>query len=224
MIAVVEDDKSISELICYALSAVGMECVSFSSGEELYKSISQLEQYELILLDVMLPGDDGLSILKRLRTNKSTEDIPIIMLTALSTELDKVKGLDLGADDYITKPFGVMELVSRVKARLRRNMPKVRTLRCGDIVIDNDSHTVSVAGKNIQLTLKEYSLLRILMENIGRVMTRDVLLREIWGYDFDAETRTVDVHIRSLRTKLGDSANELVTVRGVGYKMGGGHD
>lgn len=221
MIAVVEDDKSINELICYALTAVGFECVSFFTGAQLYKDIAEGKVYDLILLDVMLPDQDGLTILKKLRNSADTASVPIIIITALGTELDKVKGLDLGADDYITKPFGIMELTSRVKARLRRNAQSVDVLKFGEIHLDDASHTVLVEGKTVSLTLKEYLLLKVLMENSGRVLTREMLLDKVWGYNFEVETRTVDVHVRSLRTKLGAYADEIVTVRGVGYRFGG---
>lgn len=178
---------------------------------------------ELILLDIMLPGEDGISILKRLRKNPETANIPIIMLTAKNSEYDKVIGLDSGADDYVTKPFGIMELISRIKAVLRRsgNAPAdaSEVYKAGDVVLDTKKHTVTSGGRDISLTCKEFELLRLLMKNKGSVITRDVLLERVWGYDFDGETRTIDVHIRTLRQKLGESGDIIKTVRGVGYKI-----
>lgn len=200
----------------------GFEAQGFSSGEELTKALdSALPQ--LILLDIMLPGEDGIEILKKLKSNYRTQDIPVILVTAKSTEFDKVIGLDYGADDYITKPFGMMELISRIKAVLRRSAPKgdgKGVLICGDIILDDISHTVTVDGAPVALTLKEFELLHMLMKNKRAVLTRDVLLEKIWGYSFSGETRTVDVHIRTLRQKLGEAGNLIETVRGVGYRIG----
>ena len=182
------------------------------------------EKPELILLDIMLPGENGIDVLKKLRKDVTTRNIPIIMLTAKSTEYDKVIGLDSGADDYITKPFGIMELISRIKAVLRRSgsmeMNSYVYVYSG-VVVDTKKHSVTVNGKPVVLTLKEFELLHLLMKNQGSVMTRDVLLERIWGYDFDGETRTIDVHIRTLRQKLGEMGSIIQTVRGVGYKIGG---
>ena len=182
-----------------------------------------LETPRLVLLDIMLPGEDGIEILKKLKSSSRTREIPVIMVTAKGAEYDKVKGLDLGADDYVTKPFGMMELVSRVKAVLRRSEKAARDqkniLASGDIEIDTQKHEVTAAGEVVNLTLKEYELLKRLMENQNVVMTRDRLLEDIWGYDFDGETRTVDVHVRTLRQKLGSCGDKIETVRGVGYRM-----
>ena len=176
---------------------------------------------ELVILDIMLPGEDGISILKKLRTSPVTEEIPVIMATAKDSEYDTVIGLDSGADDYLSKPFGMMEMVSRIKAVLRRSTPKKKQKRiqCGSIVIDEGKHTVTVNDKLISLTLKEYELLKLLAENTGQVFTRDILLASVWGADFAGETRTVDVHIGTLRTKLDECGDMIRTVRGVGYKM-----
>lgn len=178
---------------------------------------------QLVLLDIMLPGEDGLQILKRLRANTLTADLPVIMVTAKGTEFDKVIGLDNGADDYITKPFGMMELVSRVKALLRRTRKEpAHTLSCGGLELNHDTHRVQADGKEIILTYKEFELLEYLLENRGIVLTRDKILDRIWGYSADVETRTLDVHIRSLRQKLGSSGDMIETVRGVGYRIGDG--
>jgi two-component system alkaline phosphatase synthesis response regulator PhoP len=204
----------------YALNSAGFETKGFLNGEDLFAALSA-EVPQLVILDIMLPGEDGITILKRLRSNAATVDIPIIMATAKGTEYDKVIGLDLGADDYLAKPFGMMEMVSRVKAVLRRTEPKdaVKILQVGELTLNTGEHTVSVAGKRVQLTLKEYELLRKLMENLGRVFTRDQLLQSIWGMEYVGETRTVDVHIGTLRTKLEVCGDYIETVRGVGYRM-----
>lgn len=220
MIFCVEDDRNIRELVVYTLSSTGMEAEGFEDGEVFFKALAE-RLPELILLDIMLPGEDGLTILKKLRSNKKTKDIPVIMVTAKGTEYDKVSGLDAGADDYVTKPFGMMELVSRIKAVLRRTKKKeeIEVLKAGTITLNEKKHEVLVAGEHINLTLKEYEMLKRLMHNKGIVLTRDRLLEEIWGYDFDGETRTVDVHIRTLRQKLGSAGEEIETVRGVGYRI-----
>jgi two-component system alkaline phosphatase synthesis response regulator PhoP len=220
MIFCVEDDNAIRDLMMYALNSAGFETKGFVNGEEFFVALRD-ETPQLIILDIMLPGEDGISILKRLRGNAVTANLPIIMATAKGTEYDKVIGLDLGADDYLAKPFGMMEMVSRVKAVLRRTAPKdsVKILQVGDLTLNTGEHTVSVAGKRVQLTLKEYELLRKFMENPGRVFTRDQLLQSIWGIDYVGETRTVDVHIGTLRTKLEQCGNYIDTVRGVGYRM-----
>ena len=178
---------------------------------------------ELILLDIMLPGDDGLELLKKLKSSSKTKGIPVIMVTAKGSEYDKVVGLDSGADDYVTKPFGMMELVSRIKAVLRRSgkVEDRMDMETSGVHVDVKKHEVTVDGKEISLTLKEFELLEKLMRNQGIVLTRDQLLTEIWGYDFDGETRTVDVHIRTLRQKLGEKGEIIQTVRGVGYRVGG---
>ncbi len=219
MIYLLEDDESIRKFVVYALGQTGLEAVGFEKPSDLYLALEKSVP-QLILLDVMLPEEDGISVLKKLRRDIKTEKIPIIMLTAKSSEYDKVTGLDSGADDYITKPFGTMELISRIKAVLRRTSGnKSAELRIGDIVMDTEKHTVTADGQNVALTLKEYSILMLLAENKGKVFTRDSLLSKIWGYDYDGENRTVDVHIKSLRTKLGKSGDKIETVRGVGYKI-----
>jgi two-component system alkaline phosphatase synthesis response regulator PhoP len=221
MIFCVEDDNAVRDLMMYALNSAGFETKGFLNGEDLFAALSA-EAPQLVILDIMLPGEDGITILKRLRSNPATVDIPIIMATAKGTEYDKVIGLDLGADDYLAKPFGMMEMVSRVKAVLRRTEPKdaVKILQVGELTLNTGEHTVSAAGKRVQLTLKEYELLRKLMENLGRVFTRDQLLQSIWGMEYVGETRTVDVHIGTLRTKLEGCGDYIETVRGVGYRMG----
>ena len=220
MIFCVEDDKSIRDLVIYTLTAVGYEAEGFATGEEMFKALEKTSP-QLIMLDIMLPDEDGLAILKKLKSDPMTEDIPVIMATAKGTEYDKVVGLDLGADDYLAKPFGMMEMISRVKAVLRRSVPKEKTdvLRMGKLELDEKRHTVSVDGTQVQLTLKEYELLRVFMKHPGIVFSRDSLLSSVWGINFIGESRTVDVHIGTLRTKIGECGNYIETVRGVGYKM-----
>ena len=220
MIFCVEDDKSIRDLVIYTLTAVGYEAEGFATGEEMFKALEKTSP-QLIMLDIMLPDEDGLAILKKLKSDPMTEDIPVIMATAKGTEYDKVVGLDLGADDYLAKPFGMMEMISRVKAVLRRSAPKEKTdlLRMGKLELDEKRHTVSVDGTQVQLTLKEYELPRVFMKNPGIVFSRDSLLSIVWGINFIGESRTVDVHIGTLRTKIGECGNYIETVRGVGYKM-----
>ncbi len=220
MIYCVEDDDAIRELMTYTLNASGFEAKGFSCPSAFWNELQQ-KQPELIMLDIMLPEEDGISILKRLRANAATMEIPVILATAKGTEYDKVIGLDLGADDYLAKPFGMMEMVSRVKAVLRRTAPKngPAKLVAGDLVLNPGEHTVLSKGRRVQLTLKEYELLKLFMENIGMVFTRDLLMTKIWGSDFVGETRTVDVHIGTLRTKLGPCGEYIETVRGVGYRM-----
>lgn len=222
MIFCVEDDASIRDLMVYTLQSTGFEAEGLGDGAQLFAALSK-KLPELILLDIMLPQEDGISILKRIRMSTSFRSIPVILATARSTEYDKVMGLDLGADDYLAKPFGMMEMVSRVRAVLRRSAPKseASAITIGDLKLDSSGHSVTASGSPVPLTLKEFEMLRILMENPGQVMTRDRLLAEIWGYDFDGETRTVDVHIRTLRAKLGGCGDYVETVRGVGYRMGG---
>lgn len=222
MIFYVEDDNSIRELVVYTLKNTGFEAVGFENSNDFFTAM-QKNKPKLILLDIMLPGDDGIKILKLLRSDISTKAIPVIMVTARGSEYDKVIGLDLGADDYISKPFGMMELISRIKAVLRRTETTAETDEyCyNSLKLNTRKHSVSVNGLAVDLTLKEFELLRLLMRNTGSVLTRDMLLESIWGYDFDGETRTVDVHIRTLRQKLGDKGNIIETVRGVGYRIGG---
>lgn len=221
MIYCVEDDRNIRELVCYTLSASGFDTKGYRSGEELSEAL-KTELPELILLDIMLPGRDGMEILKELKSHRETRDIPVIMLTAKSAEYDKVMGLDGGADDYVTKPFGMMEFVSRVKAVLRRSSKDGTDkglLSVGAITLDLYKHKVRVGGVEVVLTLKEYELLRYLMENAGIVLTRDQILLRVWNYDYSGETRTVDVHVRTLRSKLLKAESQIKTVRGVGYSI-----
>jgi len=220
MIFCIEDDSSIRDLMIYTLNASGFEARGFSDGNSLFQALSTSTP-KLIMLDIMLPGIDGIEILKKLKSNHSTSDIPIIMATAKGTEYDKVIGLDLGADDYLAKPFGMMEMVSRIKAVLRRteSHEKQKSFTIGSLTLCSNEHTVTVQNERVQLTLKEFDLLRIFMENPGRVFTREQLLSNIWGTDFLGETRTVDVHIGTLRTKLGICGDYIETVRGVGYRM-----
>ena len=222
MIFCVEDDSNIRELVVYTLETTGFKARGFEDGKEFLEALA-LGTPELVLMDIMLPGEDGIELLKRLKASPKTRDIPVIMVTAKGAEYDKVKGLDLGADDYVTKPFGMMELISRIKAVLRRSQKSSNELqdiiKVGDIEIDTKKHEVTASGEIVNLTLKEYELLKRLMKNSNIVMTRDLLLEEIWGYDFDGETRTVDVHVRTLRQKLGKSGERIETVRGVGYRM-----
>ncbi len=222
MIFCVEDDKGIRDLMIYTLNTAGFQVKGFDCGTALFDAL-KTERPELIMLDIMLPGEDGIEILKRLRHDRVLSEIPVIMATAKGTEYDKVIGLDLGADDYLAKPFGMMEMVSRVKAVLRRTEPKStsQVLERGGLLMDGIGHKVSVNGEQVQLTLKEYELLKKFMENPGMVFTRDQLLQSIWGTDFIGETRTVDVHIGTLRTKLGPCGDYIETVRGVGYRMEG---
>ena len=222
MIFYVEDDDSIRELVVYTLGQMGMPIQGFPCAGPFWHEIS-IQKPDLILLDVMLPDEDGLQILAKLHANAATSEIPVIMLTAKGTEFDKVKGLDLGADDYIVKPFGMAELAARVRARLRRISPKTETdvLTAGPLTLDHRAHTVRVAGEVISLTMKEYDLLKILMENAGIAFTREQLLDRVWDYSYDGGTRTVDVHIQALRAKLGEYGSMIETVRGVGYRFGG---
>ncbi|NLW79884.1 MAG: response regulator transcription factor [Ruminococcaceae bacterium] len=224
MIYMVEDEANIRELVVYTLNASSFTARGFAGAAAFYAAL-KTERPALVLLDIMLPGENGLDILRRLRRQKDTRTLPVIMLTAKDTEYDKVIGLDAGADDYLTKPFGMMELVSRVKSLLRRvenyggEAPPQQALVAGPIRLTPQKHTVEVNGVPLALTLKEYDLLLMLMERPGIVLNRDVLLEQIWGYTYEGETRTVDVHIRSLRQKLGPAANAIETVRGVGYRF-----
>ena len=220
MIFCVEDDDSIRELMVYALTSSGFQAMGFADGAAFWQAMERTMP-ELILLDIMLPGEDGISILRKLRADARTETLPVIMATAKGAEYNKVLGLDAGADDYLVKPFGMLEMVSRVKAVLRRSLPKDQPslLRCGEIAVDKARHLVTVQGMSVSLTLKEFELLCLFMENPGLVFTRDQLLRSVWGAEFVGESRTVDVHIGTLRTKLGQAGKCIGTVRGVGYKM-----
>lgn len=221
MIYLIEDDDNIRELIIYTLNNGGYESKGFSRPSEFWSEMKNSKP-QMILLDIMLPEEDGLTILKRLRKDRDTKDIPIMMLTAKGSEYDKVIGLDYGADDYMPKPFGMMEFMARVKALLRRTENRADDEK--DIVIDNltistTKHQVMVLGREVILTLKEFELLILLAKNQGLVFSRDSILSKIWGYSFDGESRTVDVHIRSLRIKLKEAGDLIETVRGVGYKI-----
>ena len=218
-ILVADDDKNTRRLMQAVLEGDGYTVTTACDGEEAL-AVMDREHIDLVVLDIMLPGEDGITILKKLRAGAATANIPIIMATAKGSEFDKVIGLDTGADDYLVKPFGMMEMVARIKAVMRRTAPKTdQVLTCGDIVLDEVRHIVTVDGKQVVLTLKEYELLKLLMENAGQVFTRDILLSRIWGQDYLGETRTVDVHIGTLRTKLAKGGEKIETVRGVGYKM-----
>ena len=221
MIFCVEDDKDILGLVLYTLNTAGYEAEGLTDGKQLWEALER-EMPQLIILDIMLPGEDGISILKKLRSGAETRDIPVIIATARGTEYDKVLGLDLGADDYLTKPYGMMEMISRVKAVLRRTEPKKagELLMAGKLVMDRGRHTVRSDGEEVKLTLKEYELLQLFMENPALVFSREQLLSAVWGADYLGETRTVDVHVGTLRTKLGSAGALIETVRGVGYKLG----
>lgn len=230
MIICVEDEQNICELEVYTLESVGFETIGVGSGRELYNELERLCEGhrlpELILLDIMLPDEDGLSVLRRLRSDVRFSAIPVIMATAKGAEFDKVKGLDCGADDYIVKPFGMLELVARIKAVLRRcnkqdDADSQDSVLIGNVEINSTKHMVKIDGKEIVLTLKEFELLKKLALNPGIVFTRDKLLNDIWGYEFYGETRTIDVHIRTLRQKLGDVGEMVETIRGVGYRWAG---
>ena len=222
MIYYVEDDSNIRELVVYTLTQMGLPARGFVDSESFYTAVS-LEVPELVLLDIMLPNEDGLSILRRLRADHRTAEIPVIMVTAKGTEYDKVQGLDMGADDYIAKPFGMSELVARVRARLRRSTTRrdPNLYNAGKLRLDKLAHSVTVDGAEVQLTLKEYELLRFLMENQGVAFSREQLLDHIWDYGYAGGTRTVDVHIQTLRAKLGECGGMIETVRGIGYRFGG---
>lgn len=217
LIYIIEDDEDIRELVLYALKSNGFEAKGFESGRDLFQNPLP----DLILLDIMLPGDDGYTILNKLKQNSRTKDIPVIMLTAKTSELDKVKSLDAGADDYVEKPFVIMELISRIKAVLRRskkNESRVESFK--DIVVDYDRYLVTVKEKEVKLTHKEFELLYYLVKNQGLVLSREKIMNEVWGFEFEGETRTIDVHIRTLRLKLGDAGKYIHTIRNVGYKLG----
>lgn len=220
LVYIVEDDASIRELESYALNSSAFESAGFDNSKDLYAQMQNAIP-DLLILDIMLPGEDGLDILKTIRRTPEYSKIPIIMVTAKTSEMDVVKGLDLGADDYLTKPFGVMELISRAKALLRRvERVKKEDLVYGRITINESKHIVTVDGQPKDLTYKEYEILKYLIRNQGIVLTRDALMEKIWGYDFEQGNRTVDVHILSLRKKLGDAGDCIKTIRNVGYKVG----
>ncbi|MCI5697870.1 MAG: response regulator transcription factor [Clostridiales bacterium] len=220
LIYCVEDNEDIRNTILYALKMAEYEGIGFSDGSEFFETLLRDRKPDLILLDLMLPGQDGMSILQSLRSNPLTQNIPVIITTAKNTEFDKVLGLDTGADDYLVKPFGMMELLSRIKAVLRRvSVPQPDLLTNGDISMSVSRHSVKVSGRDIELTLKEFQLLRLFLENKERVYSRDQLMSLVWGEAYVGESRTVDVHIGTLRTKLGSSGDAIKTVRGVGYRM-----
>ena len=220
MIWCVEDDGSIRDIEMYALTAAGFETCGFDNGDSFWEAL-QKEAPELVVLDVMLPGIDGVTLLKRMKSSESFRDVPVIMATAKGTEFDKVQSLDLGADDYLVKPFGIMELVSRVKSVLRRCKPaeKTKVLQTDGLVVNLDAHTVTVDGERVSLTYKEYELLRLFLSQPGVAFTREQLLEKVWNEAFLGETRTVDMHIRTLRQKLGAYGDWIETVRNVGYRM-----
>jgi len=222
MIYFVEDDNSIRKLVLYSLTSAGMEAEGFARPGEFWSALDR-QIPQVVLLDIMLPEEDGISILKRLRASRKTKRLQVILLTAKGSEFDKVVGLDAGADDYVAKPFGMMELMARVRSALRRAedaAPSVPILSLGELSVDRGRHLVRVAGEDVALTLKEFQLLCLLLVRPGTVFTRDQLLSTVWGYDFDGASRTVDVHVRTLRQKLGAAGNLVQTVRGIGYKIG----
>lgn len=222
----VEDDENIRDLVSYALASAGFETVGFESGEELFKGLgTETRTPHLILLDIMLPGEDGLAVLKMIRQNPPVKKTPVIMLTAKGSEWDRVKGLDLGADDYIVKPFSILELISRVNAVLRRfgdgdGAGSEKLLSYKEIFMDVRKHSASAGQNPVSLTFKEFELLQFLMYNQGIVLSREKIMDQVWGNDFMGESRTVDMHVKNLRQKLGESGAHIKTVRGVGYKIG----
>lgn len=226
LIYIIEDDENIRSMVQYALTGNGYRAVGFESGQEFFRQLDQ-ELPDLVLLDIMLPGEDGLSILRRLRGQDATASILVLMLTAKAEEMDKVRGLDLGADDYMGKPFGILELLSRIRALLRRTgrasaaqeAANPSVYQYSDIKVDKDRHEVVAFGEPVQLTKKEFGLLCVLMENRGRVLTREQLMSRVWEFEYSGETRTVDIHINTLRKKIGDDGTRIQTVRGVGYKF-----
>ncbi len=218
MIFMLEDDANIRNFVLYALNNSGLEAKGFERPAEFWEALRE-ETPDVLLLDIMLPEEDGLSVLSKLRSNHEYSELPVIMLTAKGTEYDKVIGLDSGADDYIAKPFGTMELISRIKALIRRTKSHTASeYTVGKLYVNCSKHLVKAGGKEVQLTFKEFELLCMLLENIGTVLSRDKIISKIWGYDFDGESRTVDVHIRTLRMKLGECGSIIETVRGIGYK------
>ena len=220
LIYIVEDDQNIREIESFALKNSGYQIQDFSNAKDFYRAMNERKP-DLAILDIMLPDEDGMEILQKLRKNPETKRLPIMMVTAKTTELDRVKGLDSGADDYMSKPFGVMELISRVKALLRRSMGEAqeKLLKVDEILMDDERHQVFVAGAPCELTYKEYELLRLLMQNRGIVLSRDLIMDRIWDMNYDVESRTLDVHLKTLRAKLGESAHHIKTIRNVGYRM-----
>ena len=219
MIYLLEDDASIRDFVIYTLNSQGMEARGFARPSAFWEAVEE-QTPSLALLDVMLPEEDGISVLKKLRASARTARLPIIMLTAKGTEYDKVLGLDAGADDYVTKPFGMMELLSRIRALLRRTERNDALYRCGQLTVDPGSHTVLVGDREVALTQKEFEVLYLLLKNKGQVLSRERLIEDVWGYAFTGESRTVDVHVRTLRQKLGEAGACIETVRGYGYKIG----
>lgn len=219
-IYIAEDDLNILQMESYALTNSGFETRTFPNGTDLLKELSK-EIPAMVILDIMLPGEDGISVLKKIRNNPSTKDIPVMMVTAKTTELDKVKGLDAGADDYLTKPFGILEFISRSKALLRRATPKndEKILTFENIILNDDARTVTVDSQSVELTYKEYELLKYFIINKNLVLSRDKITQQVWGFDFEGESRTVDMHVKTLRKKLGSCGDYIKTVRNVGYKL-----
>lgn len=222
MIWCVDDDNTIRDIEVYTLAQTGFDAKGFADGISMLEAL-KTEKPELIVLDIMLPGKDGVDVLKEIRNNPETRKIPVIMATAKGTDMDKIQGLDTGADDYLVKPFGVMEMVSRIKAVLRRYEPdkKEEVLSVAEITLSDNEHLVTVSGEKVALTFKEFEILKLFMSNPGIVFSRDKLLSEVWGVDYLGESRTVDMHIKTLRQKLGDAGSCIETVIGVGYKMEG---
>ena len=218
MIYLLEDDDSIRDLVIYTLQSQGMEAKGFPRPSAFWEAMAE-HTPSLVLLDIMLPEEDGISVLKQLRSSARTCRLPVIMLTAKGTEYDKVLGLDAGADDYLAKPFGMMELLSRIRALLRRTEREVNIYRCGVLTVDQTRHTVTVNGWEVVLTQKEFEVLCLLLKNRGQVLSRERLIEDVWGYAFTGESRTVDVHVRTLRQKLGEAGAYIETVRGYGYKI-----
>lgn len=218
MIYLLEDDDSIRDFVIYTLGSQGMEARGFALPSAFWEAVGE-QVPNLVLLDIMLPEEDGISVLKKLRASARTARLPIIMLTAKGTEYDKVLGLDAGADDYVAKPFGMMELLSRIRALLRRTEQETGVYRCGSLRVDPGSHTVLVGDREVALTQKEFEVLCLLLKNRGQVLSRERLIEDVWGYAFTGESRTVDVHVRTLRQKLGEAGACIETVRGYGYKI-----
>lgn len=222
MIYLLEDDNNIRNFVIYALNNSGLDAKGFEKPREFWSAMEE-QKPAMAILDIMLPEEDGLSVLSKLRSGAETRNMPIMMLTAKGTEYDKVVGLDGGADDYVTKPFGTMELIARVKALLRRTEPvsDEKEYRIGNLYLCPAKHIIKAGEENVTLTLKEFELLCLLVQNRGKVLTRDAILRDVWGYEFDGENRTVDVHIRTLRAKLKECGSLVETIRGIGYRIGG---
>ena len=220
MIWIVDDDSTIRDIEIYTLNSTGFEAKGFASGAPMFEAL-KTEHPDLIVLDIMMPGDDGITILKKLRGNPTTKDIPVIMATAKGTEMDMITGLDTGADDYLVKPFGIMTLVSRIKAVLRRcgMQEDGNLLSAHGITMDVENHEVRVLGEDVELTKKEFAILRLFLQNRGKVFNRETLMHEVWGEEFVGESRTVDMHIKTLRQKLGEAAGCIKTVVGIGYRM-----